>query len=140
MPRHTLYAYVDGCDLHDIADDLEARLQHFVEESNWPRSTPWVVNQRGDDGPTLGPGNLPAWELGLNLDLPDPGSEPPGWFSDVERIAEFLGDLHAATGRNFVIGIGDHERRISEDLYFVTTEEPDLELLRKIIGVEDEPS
>jgi len=71
------------------------------------------------------------------MNLPDPGDEPPGWFSDVERIAVFLGQLHAKTGRDFVIGIGDNEQGYSEDLFSVDRPQPDLVLLRRIIGVKD---
>jgi hypothetical protein len=137
MPRHTLYAYVDGSDLHGNAAKLESEFARFVAETDWAQARPWVVNQRREDEPTLGPDDLPDWELGLNMYLPDPGKEPPGWFSDIERIATFLGRLHTKTGRDFVIGIGDSERGISEDLYVIDRPDPDLALLRETIGVKD---
>ena len=71
------------------------------------------------------------------MHLPDPGSEPLGWFADVERIASFLANLHVQTGRDFIIGIGDNERGFSEDLFSVDSADPDLGVLRKIIGVKD---
>lgn len=137
MPQFVLYAYVDGSDLHEIAETLEAEFHRFVAESNWVWTKPWVINQRRDDDPSLSPGDLPDWEVGLNMDLPDPGVEPRGWFSDVEHTASFLGQLHASTGRTFVVGIGDKERGISEDLYFIDRRVPDLALLRQIVGVKD---
>jgi hypothetical protein len=85
VPRHTLFAYVDGFDLHGIAEGLEAEFVCFVAQSIWARGKPWVVNQRRDDDPSLGPDDLPDWEVGLNMELPDPGDEPAGWFADVER-------------------------------------------------------
>jgi hypothetical protein len=138
MARHTLYAYVDGSDLHDIAVELEARLERFVEGEAWQVRTPSIVNQRRPDDSTLKPGDLPDWDLGLNLDLPDPGEEPPGWFSDVERIARFLGELNASLGRDFVIGIDDKERGYGEDLFFVDSPAPDLRTLRQVIGAGEE--
>ncbi len=78
---------------------------------------------------------MPDWGLGLNLDLPDPPQEPEGWFEDVERIVAFLAELHAASGRAFVIGIRDNLRGFSEDLYTVAGVPPDITLLRQIIGV-----
>ncbi len=30
MARHTLYAYVDGSNLHDVAAELESHLERFV--------------------------------------------------------------------------------------------------------------
>src|SRR5262245_37903836 len=119
MARRTLYAYVDGSDLHAIAGELEPALERFVADGAWHAQPPRVVNQRRPDDPTLQPGDLPDWEMGLNLDLPDPGGEPPGWFADVERIARFLGELNARFGRDFVIGVGDNERGQSVDVFFV---------------------
>jgi hypothetical protein len=135
MPRHTLFAYVEGSDLQGIAEGLEAEFARFVAQSVWAWGEPWVVNQRRDDDPSLGPDDLPDWEVGLNMHLPDPVDEPAGWFADVERIARFLGRLHAQTGRDFVVGIGDNERGYSEDLFRVDSPQPDLGLLRRMIGV-----
>ena len=137
MPHYTLYAYVEGSDLHAIADALESDFSRFVSEAHWVWGKPWIVNQKREDDPSLGPDDLPDWEVGLNMHLPDPGEEPPGWFSDVERIAAFLGELHTKTKRDFVIGIGDNERGYSEDLFTVGQPIPDLAFLRKMIGVKD---
>ena len=138
MARHTLYAYVDGSDLHDVEDMLIARLGKFVGSREWVCSDVVIVNQHGDpNDPSLGPDDLPDWDLGLNLALPDPGVEQPGWFADIESTAQLLGQLHAQTGRDFIIGIGDSERGISEDLFFVDSAEPDVSVLRQVVGVGD---
>jgi hypothetical protein len=136
MPRYTLFAYVEGSDLQGIAEGLEAEFARFVAQSVWIWEKPWVVNQRRDDDPSIGPNDLPDWEVGLNMHLPDPGDEPAGWFADVEQTASFLGRLHAQTGRDFVLGIGDNERGYSEDLFRVDSPQPDLGLLRRMIGVQ----
>jgi hypothetical protein len=139
MARHTLYAYVEGSDLDEVADDIESRVAQFVRETQWRHATPRLVNQRREKDPTLGPDDYPDWELGLNVELPDTPNEPHGWFQDVETIAGFLAGLHSITGRDFVIGIGDNERGISEDLFFVDADTtPDLALLRQIVGVRDD--
>lgn len=135
MPRHTLFAYVEGSDLQGIAEGLEAEFDRFVAQSIWTWGKPWVINQRRDDDPSLGPDDLPDWEVGLNMHLPDPGDEPAGWFADVEQIARFLGRLHAQTGRDFILGIGDNGSGHSEDLFRVDSPQPDLGLLRRLIGV-----
>lgn len=127
MPRHILYAYVQGSDLTDVADDLCTRFQQFIADSEWIWKKPRLVNQRRELD----------WELGLNLALPDPGHEPPGWFRDVELIANFLGTVHAETGEEFVIGISDSMSRIAEDLFFVDSQSPDTARLRQIVGVKD---
>ena len=134
MARHTLYAYAEGNDLHDVAADIEARVERFIRDTRWRCAVPSVVNQRRPDDPTLGPDDLPDWDVGLNLDLPDRPRKPEGWVDDVERIAVFLADLRSATGRDFVIGIGDNERGFSEDLFSIDGPAPDLGLLRRIIG------
>lgn len=80
------------------------------------------------------PEDLPDWDLGLNLPLPEVGKEPNGWFSDVEAIALFLATLARKTGREFVIGISDLGRGLSEDLAYVDAAPPDLQNLRAVIG------
>jgi hypothetical protein len=137
MPRYTLYAYVDGADLEDVADTLDTRFAEFVASRDWVAGHASVVNQRHGEETCTQPGDLPLWDLGLNLELPDPHTEPAGWFADVEAVAQFLGTLHREFGRGFIIGIADSQTRITEDLFYVSTDSPDLGKLRAIIGVGD---
>ncbi len=136
MARQTLYAYVDGSDLEGVATDIESRIERFVDTTAWRYAKPRVVNQRRPHA-SLSPGDLPDWDLGLNIDLPDSPIEPRGWSADIERIVTFLAQLRGLSGRDFVIGIGDRERGISEDLFAIDSASPDLETLRRIIGVRD---
>lgn len=138
MGQHTLYAYVDGADLDGVAEQLDSLLTQFVDAHPWRFNAPWVINQRHERDSTHGPGDLPDWDLGLNLELPDPDHEPPGWFADVEHLARFLVDLRGRTGRDFVIGIADASRGITEDLYFIDARGLDLESLRRVIGVRED--
>ena len=133
MPRQTLFAYADGYDLDDVAAELERQFAAFVASRRWKSPDVWVVNQR--DSSASDAGDVPQWDLGLNLDLPDPGAETLGWFSDVEAIALFLAQLHASTGRAFVIGVQDNEAGFNEDLFTIDSPTPDLARLRAIIGV-----
>ncbi|HEX9083364.1 MAG TPA: hypothetical protein VF836_01385, partial [Gemmatimonadaceae bacterium] len=68
MPRQTLYAYASGHRSEDFANTLERQLSAFVESREWICSDVWVVNDppKGED----------ARQVGLNLELPDVGSEP----------------------------------------------------------------
>src|SRR5262245_2731354 len=75
MPQHTLYAYVDGADLDGIADALDARFAEFVEGRQWVAGRASVVNQRHGHETCSQPGDLPLWDLGLNLELPHPDRE-----------------------------------------------------------------
>ena len=137
MPSHILYAYVEGSDLMGIAEELNARFLKFIESRTWTAGEIWHVDQRQSCDGVSNPEDIPEWELGLNLRLPSPGSEPAGWYSDVVAIAQFLGNLHDDTGRDFVIGIYDEETTVSDDLFFVDCSEPDLDGLRSIIGTGD---
>ena len=124
MAKHTLYAYVEGFDLDEISQKIISSFDHFISSRNWLYENNKIVNQRHLDYPTLEPGDTPNWDLGLNIDLPDPGKETLGWFSDIIEIATFLGELNEQTGRDFVIGIGDNDSGISEDLFYVDTTNP----------------
>jgi hypothetical protein len=117
-----------------VADTLDAAFARLAAESGWVCGQPWAVNQRREDDPTLGPGDLPDWEIGLNLELPDRDAEPPGWFGDVQRIVAFLERLHVTTGRDFVVGIGHNGT--SEDVVFIGQELLDLAWLRRALGAE----
>jgi len=138
MSRHTLYAYAEGNDLHDVAVTLDSAFARLVEEGGWACGQPWVVNQRRENDPSLGPGDFPDWEIGLNILLPDPGAEPRGWFSDVERVVAFLERLHDQTGREFVLGIGHNEPGISEDVAFVGHKPVDRAWLCRAFGVPEQ--
>ena len=103
MSRHTLYAYVDGSDLSDVAEAIERQLRLFVDAEQWFGTPPIVINQRAPESATHA-GDSPDWDLGLNLVLRDSGAEGPAWFRDVDMIARHLGRLHARFHRDFVIG------------------------------------
>ena len=137
MSQHVLYAYVDGSDLDLLAPALEARFAAFVSGKRWLVRDVWVVNQRHGPETCTQPGDLPDWDLGLNLQLPKPDAEPPGWFADVEAVVQFLGELHGEFGREFVLGIADVETGIADDMFFVSTAAPNVEELRQWLGVGD---
>ena len=96
---------------------------------------PHIVNQHRAGDPSLQPGDLPGWDLGMKLTLSDPGNETPGWFSDIIAIAEFLATLTSEFEREFVIGVADTQTGINEDLHFVESTDAGLDRLRAIIGV-----
>ena len=70
MPRHILYAYVDGADLDGIANVLDSRFADFVAGRAWIAGHASVVYQNHGDETCSRPGDLPLWDLGLNLELP----------------------------------------------------------------------
>jgi hypothetical protein len=125
VARHTLYAYVEGKELHEVAGLVVQRVMFFIRKTRWRYGKPRLVDQERSD----------QFELGLNYDLPDSPQEPSGWFDDIERIALFCAELRTATGRNFVIGVGDNTSGVTEDLFHIESGNPDLQRLREIIGV-----
>ena len=137
MSQHMLYAYVDGANLELVAPLLEAHLQAFVSSRRWAAGEVWIANQRYGPETCSQSGDLPLWDLGLNLLLPNPGAGPPGWFADVEAIAQCLGRLNGEFGTQFVLGIADAETGITNDLFFISTSAPDVEELRRRLGVGD---
>ncbi len=136
MPRQHLYAYIDGADIEDVASRLEERFAAFVGSRRWISGRATVVNQKYGEETCSQPGDFPLWDLGLNLEIPDIGTEPPGWFADVEAIAEFLGRLFTETGRTFVIGVADAGTgHTCEDMFYVSSASPDIGKLRAAFGV-----
>jgi len=136
VPRQDLYAYVDGADIEDIATRLEKRFAAFVGTHRWISGRARVVNQKHGEETCSQPIDIPLWHLGLNLEIPDIGAEPPGWFADVEAIAEFLGRLFTETGRTFVIGVAAAGTgHTCEDLFYVSSATPDIGKLRTAFGV-----
>jgi len=50
-------------------------------------------------------------------------------------MACFLANLHEDCGRDFVIGIGDAQTGIAEDLIWIADSSPDPEMLARLIGL-----
>ena len=134
-PSFTLYAFVEGCDLGDVEERLVKAFHALAEAGDWRWKVPEVVNQRFERTLEMKPDDLPTWELGVLVPLPEVGTEPRGWFVDVERIVLRLATLHVQTGRDFVVGVVDNKRGFSEDLFTVDSGEPSLEELREIVGL-----
>jgi hypothetical protein len=130
MHQHTLYAYADGIDFESIADEITCRFSKFIENRKWFCGHANAVNQRRDQQ-----GGDVDWELGMNLELPDPHKEPEGWFTDIEEIAIFVRDLAEEFGLEFVIGISDHRSGFSEDLFYIDAGPTDIDALQSIFGV-----
>ena len=130
MAKNSLYAYFIGDDFSSFADRFVERVDQFIASRTWICPDVWAVNQRGtaSDG-------VPEWDLGLNLDLPDPYHERADWFADVEEIVVFCIACRAEFHHDFEIGISDNERHYSEDIIEITAEPPKLDYLRDFIGI-----
>src|SRR4051812_34536081 len=113
MPRHTLYAYATGQPSEDVARSLQRDLLSFIDSRAWLCPAVSVVND-----PPAPPYDR---QVGLNLELPDGGSEPDGWFGDVEAIANHLSRLAAKHDVEFAVGIGGREAGTAEDLFEITS-------------------
>ncbi len=124
MARHTLYAYPEGNVSASTFRELELTLKQSLRTISW-HQIPRVA--------TSGSGTERT--VGYNFDLPDPGMEQPGWYSDVESIALLFASMVDKTQLTFVIGIYDSSSGVSQDLHFIQSNDPDLKRLRAIIGV-----
>jgi len=133
MQRHTLYAYVDGSDLDDVVAGIEKELVELAAAPVWVLSRPLVVNQKAK-GIDSRSGDLPDWDLGINMALPNPGQEQNDWFADIELVVARLVHLRSQFGRDFVIGIADNATGSADDLFYVESDAPDLVRLRAVVG------
>ncbi|HIG28378.1 MAG TPA: hypothetical protein EYQ50_11490 [Verrucomicrobiales bacterium] len=91
--------------------------------------------RRCTDDTSRQPGDLPDWELGFSITLPESGNEIPGWHSDIIAAGQFLAMLSFEFPSEFVIGFVDTRTGISEDLHFVQPADADLNRLRALIDV-----
>lgn len=131
---HTLYAFVEGNDLEEAAPEIVPALEEFLSSRSWSRPTS-LVNQIHPSTNALPAEDLPDWELGLLHELPNPGNDEPGWFSDIESIGVFLVELSQKTGRDFVIGLANIATGINEDIEWVQAGELDIESLKRGLGI-----
>lgn len=124
--RRVLYVYLDEREPNGAASRVAAELEHAVSGSKWVLGAPAVVHEVGSRSDSSKLRDLPPWDVGLGLALPETGSEPCGWFRDVESVARITGDVVARTGCHFVFGIAECDAGVWEDLFVVDTATPDV--------------
>ncbi len=129
MPKHVLYAYVEEGEIEPVRQQITEALSAFVSDRHWISGDAWAVDQR-----RAGTEDTRAWDLGLNLELPDPDTEPQAWFTDIEAIAVFARDLAERHGLQFVLGVADQEKGFAEDLISIGPGPVDIEELRAVLG------
>ncbi len=131
MAKNTIYAYLMGNDFSNIADHIVAQINQLIGYREWICPDIWAVNQQSnaEDGSI-------EWELGINLDLPDPYQEPPNWFEDVKVLISFCVDIRKKYNQDFIVGISDNKNGIVENIVKINTDEPDIEYVKRVIGVE----
>jgi hypothetical protein len=131
MRNHVLYAYAEGDDFELVAAQITERLGALVANREWITGDARVANQQRRKGDAVD-----GWDLGINLELPDPEAEPSGWFEDVEEIAITCNELARDLDTPFVIGISDQQSGIADDLFCLDGCAIDVERLEAIIGTE----
>jgi hypothetical protein len=131
MRKHVLYAYAEGDNFDFVAATITERLDGLVANREWISGDARVVNQQSRKG-----AEADRWDLGINLELPDPEKEPCGWFEDVEEIAITCNELARDLDTPFVIGISDQESGVADDLFGLDGGAIDVERLKAIIGTE----
>lgn len=131
MQKHVLYAYAEGDDFDLVAAQITERLGGLVANREWISGDARVVNQQRRMGDATD-----GWDLGINLELPDPEMEPSGWFEDVEEIVITCNELARDWDTPFVIGIYDQKSAVADDLFGLDGGAIDVERLKAIIGIE----
>jgi len=99
--QETLYAYVEGADLADIAPVLHTQVAALLSSRRWACEV-WLVDQQYEDD-RLKPGDLPYWDLGVNLAISPTDQE--GYQQDLVALYRGLAQVGGATGRTFVLGL-----------------------------------
>jgi hypothetical protein len=109
----TFYIYADGADLEDIAFEMRARIEKFIEPY---QGRVRVVDQREEKEKEESP-ELPDWDLGVNFEIES--------LSDVEKkdLLLFFHSLSAEFGRDFILG-GALPHGLSGDFVSVSAAEP----------------
>ncbi|MOA19758.1 hypothetical protein D3C78_1401630 [compost metagenome] len=74
--------------------------------------------------------------MGLNIALPELHQEPIGWFSDIEAIVALCVQLRHEFECDFVLGIAEDGTSHAEDIIEVESDSPNIQFLKKFIGVE----
>lgn len=130
MALNTVYFYLAGSEFSDIAATVVKRVEVFIQNRTWlcPRVRSVDQHRLASDG-------RPEWDLGINLDLPEPHEEPPDWFSDIEALSDFAVQLRREFQYDIVIGISDNRTGCAEDIIEVSSEYPDIDYLRRFIGI-----
>jgi hypothetical protein len=127
----TLFFYVEGSDLHEVAPLLRERFKSFLEARDWVSNAVWFVEQVDEADSTLRPGDFPDWDLGLNLKLATSIEDRrANWFEDVAAIVVFLGELTKETRRSFVVGAAFANSPVADDLLYTSVRPIDLDELR----------
>ena len=131
MARYILYAYVDGYDLDGIAADLEAAFASFIASRQWQSGKASFVSQRGKEEEKKG--DLPRWDLGLNLELRDSKGERSAHFADVEEIAIFLRSQSEKFKREFILGVLDLQGSDTWEFAFIDDSPVNIERIRRAL-------
>src|SRR5260370_24668596 len=121
MPRYALFAYLDGADLEDVAEPLETRFRQFARSRRWIAGHPTIINRRFGKVQITHSGVTELWRLGLTLELPEIGTEIPGWFADVVAGARFLFPLQIEFGPAFFFGLFFPPTDRAEELFSCST-------------------
>ena len=129
------YAYVDGADLDSVAVMIAQSLEHFIKNRGWSCKAPWVVNQRDAADINSNDGDLPLWDLGLNMELPSPSEISVGWFEELTLTLKHLQKICATHDRELVLGISNPLTGISEDILYLTSTDFELDELAWALGV-----
>jgi len=127
MPKDTIYLYVDGCDLKDSEAELVAAFEGLAK--GWKNPSLLIINDKQTSDSTAHTEDLPEWFLGLNVNA-DTVTE-----DDLESLLCFSKDFAVRTGHDFVFGLADQQKCISDDLCFISADAGDAERLMMLTAL-----
>jgi hypothetical protein len=134
MGRRVLYVYLDESEPNGAGGRVAAELERAVSVSAWTLAAPAIVNDVGSRGDASRHRDLPPWDVGLTLALPESGCEPCEWFRDVERFARITGEVVSRTGCHFVLGVAEYDAGLWQDLFVIDTPAPDVVVLAAAVS------
>ncbi|QNA90601.1 hypothetical protein G4G28_22630 [Massilia sp. Dwa41.01b] len=127
MTKDTVYLYADGCDLQDSEAALTAAFAKLASQCAQPSLL--LVNDRKTDNDTGHPDDLSEWSLGLHVDANALSKD------DIDLLFHFAKDLAAQTGHEFVFGLADRQKKLTEDLCFINADAGERERLLMLTAI-----
>jgi len=125
MKITSLYIYIDGSDLNDVADKIESSIETWLNNTDFDAI---IVNQKHERTPDLKNADLTDWDLGINLNYDQ--------LSKLNEIANYLYSLAIKYNRNFALGYYDATSNITENISYFGSEDgkPKISEIYEILG------
>jgi hypothetical protein len=129
MPQNTLYARVVALEDEESAPEMRQQFDEFIQSRTWKCRGVRTLGESSAAEATE--------QVGMALDLPDRHEEPRDWFADVAATLAFCATLRRQFDCDFLIALRDNRSRCTEELLEIDSDVPDVDYIRKYLGVRD---